>query len=148
MCLLITYKPKQGKTQVVIYYVLEICLFFSHCFDFQTPVDQWQTSSKWFFWAALVLLTLVEGFGSLTGAATAIGATFHLSRAFLVMIAALHASRSKATGLLWMRTAALLHRQHKLKELTTGYTLPILPEKHPLEWLEGDKFNYFKFYFK
>ncbi len=71
--------------------------------------------------------------------ATAVEAAFFLSGAFSVAITALHAGRCKATGSVWRWTAALLYRQHRLKELTAGHTLPLLLGKHPLNWLEGDR---------
>lgn len=91
-------------------------------------------------WLAVpVLHTLVEVFGRLARVATAIGATFLLSRALSVMITALHAGGSKAAGPLWRWAGALLHRQHRLEELAAGHTLPVLVGKHLLNELEGDK---------
>lgn len=78
-------------------------------------------------------LTLVEVFGRLAGIATAIGATFFPSRAFSVVIAALHAGCCKAAGSLWRWATALLHCQHRLKEFTAGHTLPVFFGKHPLQ---------------
>lgn len=70
--------------------------------------------------------------------AATVGAAFLLSGALSVMITALHAGRREAAGSLWRRTAALLHRQHRLKELAAGHALPVLPGKHPLDGLEGE----------
>lgn len=77
--------------------------------------------------------TLVDVTGSLAGVATAVGAAFLLSRALFVVITAFHTGSSKTTGSLWRWTAALLHHQHRVKELTAGHTLPVLSGKHSLD---------------
>lgn len=87
----------------------------------------------------LVPLTLVEVFGGLAGVATAVGAALLLSGALSVVIAALHAGRREAAGALWRWAAALLHRQHRLEELTAGNALPVLLGKHPLHESEGER---------
>ena len=67
---------------------------------------------------------------------TVIGAAFLLSRALSVSITALNAGSCKAAGSVWRWTAALLHCQHGLEELTAGNTFPVLLGKHALEQLE------------
>lgn len=64
--------------------------------------------------------------------ATAIGAAFLDGRALSVLLAAFHAGRCKAAGLLWGRTVALLHALDGLQELATGEALVVLLGK---EWL-------------
>lgn len=83
----------------------------------------------------MVPLTLVGVFGRLAGVTTAVGAAFLLSRAFSVLITALHAGCRETFGPLWRWTAALLYCQHRLKELAAGHTLPVLLGKHLLDGL-------------
>lgn len=84
-------------------------------------------------------LTLVKVLGGLAGVTTAVGAAFLLSGAFLVMIAALHAGCRKATGPFRKLAGALLHCQDRLKELTAGHALPVLPGESPLLGIEVGK---------
>lgn len=84
-------------------------------------------------------LTLVKVLGGLAGVATAVGATFLLSRAFAVVLAALHAGRRKAAGPFRRQAGALLHLQHRLEELTAGHALPVLPGESPLVGMEAGK---------
>lgn len=72
---------------------------------------------------------------------TAVGAALLLSGAFPIVIAALHTGRREAFGSLWRRTAALLHRQHRLKKLTAGHALPVFLGKDPLDGLGGRRVN-------
>lgn len=85
------------------------------------------------------LLTLVRVFGSLAGVATAVGATFLLSGAFSVMIAALHAGCREAARPFRRQAGALLHCQHRLKKLAAGHTLPVPPGESPLEGMEKSR---------
>lgn len=83
-------------------------------------------------------LTLVKVFRGLAGVPTAVGATFFLGGAFLVMITAFHAGCCEAAGPVGRGAGALLHCQHRLEELTAGHTLPVLPgECSLLRWEEG-----------
>lgn len=89
--------------------------------------------------SVLSALTLVKVFGGLAGVTTAVGATFLLSGAFLVMLAALHAGCREAAGPFRRQAGALLHCQHRLKELTAGHALPVLPGKSPLLGVEAQE---------
>ena len=77
--------------------------------------------------------TFVEVFGLLAGVATAVGAALLHCGALGVLLTALHARGSKATGLLGGGAVALLHPLHRLQELTARQTLVVLLGKERLE---------------
>lgn len=78
------------------------------------------------------LATFVEVLWHLAGVAAAVGAALFHGRTLSILLAALHASRRKAAGLLRRRAVALFHSLHRLQELTAGETLVVLLGKERL----------------
>lgn len=82
-------------------------------------------------------ITFVEVLGQLAGVSAAVGAALFHSRTLAVLLAALHAGRREAAGLLRRGTVALLHSLHRLQELTAGETLVVLLGKEGLRRTRG-----------
>lgn len=77
--------------------------------------------------------TFVEVLGGLTGVSAAIGAALLDSGALSILLTALHAGCSEATGLLRGRAVPLFHPFYRLQELTASQTLIVLLGKEGLE---------------
>ena len=78
------------------------------------------------------MVTFVEILGQLAGVAAAVGAALLHPRALSVLLAALHAGRREAAGLLRGGAVALLHALHRLQELAARETLVMLLGKEGL----------------
>lgn len=76
--------------------------------------------------------TFVEVLWHLAGVSAAVGAALFHGRTLSILLAALHASRRKAAGLLRRRAVALFHSLHRLQELTAGETLVVFLGKERL----------------